>query len=266
MGDKLYEDLYGPPDVPSEPGKYKAGSYAPLAILRSDGARILRGRRQLLFDPSTVEVGGAQLDLIQCTTGNDRAVTLGIHLEASQDDTNLLAGQAAPVVAQVQWGTEGGDNSAEVDILQGTSFNLGCSYLRIFATIDKQFGNPPVTGPQSRTVSANVYLGAISSGISPQRSFQRLAIAAAAFADFTVPKYATNLDVCRAPVPPSVVLESYRVEQRSFGGFILCQHDVAAGADLARKISLVQGTRIIRFINTGAAAVGAMAVIFGLNL
>lgn len=258
MGD--YE-RYGPPDVLLDRGEYKAGTYAPFSIIRSDGARILRGRRQLLEVGIGGNVADVPLSLVQCTTEDDKAITLGLHLETGEEPIGL-GGQGSPVMARVQWGTEGGDNSVEVDLLQGTSFNLGCSYLRVVAFIDLGF-DPPITGPASRTVSANVFVGGISSGAPPQRSFSRFAIAAAGFVDIAIPKYAANFDVCRTPFAGS-----YRIEQRDQLGAatIICQTDVGGGVDLPRKMSLTQLTRAVRFINTSGAVMDLASIIFGLNL
>lgn len=230
--------------------------YAPLSIISSKSPRVLRGRNQFIRD--TTVVGAKVIGLIQCITGDSYAVTLGLHFEASQDDTLVISGQGAPVVAFLEWGTEGGQNSAEIDILQGTSLSLGCSYLKVSARVDTQ---QRLSAPQSRTVSSSVFLGGVSTSLPPQRSELILGLGVGVTIDIFLPKYAHNIRVCRTPFT-----SAYRIEQRSIGGFLLCQTDVLTLTDLPAPIPITQVTRIIRIENIGAVIIDSMSVIFGLNL
>jgi hypothetical protein len=208
----------------------------------------LRGKSEI------IPPGGTQT-LITMETEAQYAEMLTVQVDAS------IPPQPGPGVFNrafitVTWGVSGARHTAIIDVGRGTSFTVVANFLIVEIT-NPSFG----AFTSSVAVAASVVVGSTVRGdLKPRFTAQTFA-ATAVGADFIVPipKYAQTFRVMRAPTESMRILQSDVIT-------IYAEHLVAAGLDMEDSLPIANGASLIRVINTGAAPITAIQIVFDLTI
>ncbi len=210
---------------------------------------------------------------------------IGVQLSVlnREDDTSVPSDNFG-AVAVAEWGFDRGKCRATFDIINGVAANFLCSNLNIsaFLGVDKEEESlfpPPIIPVSSTVISGTVAWGGIQGHPRPQRTIQLGTIvwtgppAPAPVITVPIPNFARNLDVLRVPIS-----SGYRIEFVSLNGpvapipVVISQHDVAAGADLPRLLTIPKRATQVNFIpltpgpGPGFISFSAVNLVFGLDL
>lgn len=228
---------------------------APLALLgkanqRKDGGRV-----------ETIERGAAPRTVIDLS-GEDAlasvcTITINVDVSQKEDPARMTRAMLPPIVALLSWGTDGGSNNAEVDVLRGQSIQVPASALIVQVAFDVLpgllVGLPVAT---FATVSGSV--GYYPTGAGPaQRTRYAFLLPAGSPADademiVDVPAFARRVRVLR-----SVASNPLDIVQLGPSGFEIAQQNTL-DPNAVMPLSVLATQMRVR--NLGAAPVAASLV------
>lgn len=214
--------------------------------------------------PTTPAILAEEVTVLNIS-GDDRAArVVTVHLVATPNSPLLAGGPQAygRVRGTIEWGTAGVSMQARVDWLMGTSFTVGCSFLRVSADA---FEETLITELIRVGATANYGTVATAGARLPQLTVSTIAVAAGALSPLIpIPVFAHNVMVNRTQ-PAAVPFPSMNVEYINAVTSVLYAESFALGVRMESPTRLGNEVRQIRIRNNDALPV-VYTLIFELAL
>ena len=208
--------------------------------------------------------------LINISASDDRASPVTVYLSATREnqDDSAPADFRPYLVADVEWGTDGFQNQAQVDFTRGLAFSVMASFLRVKVSLDRlAFLNTNPSPSEAIRAGATVAYGTRPGHLSsPTRTLWVRGLAAATTsANLLIPPFAR--EVTLAWSSPTLPLPAYQVEILDSTGVNIVTVRTAGGGFGAgtQQIPLPGDARFIRVVNpAGAPGPQDFRFVFGL--